>query len=93
MKIYDASCPGFKINPARFFDSNENALADMKRMAEASRMTAKQFTELQRLQRVLGLGEGDLLKLAHVEGVTFTCCSRNVSDLTSYEIGAVIAKA
>lgn len=56
-------------------------------------MTIKQFEELQRLQRVLGLGEGDLLKLAHVEGVTFTCCSRNVSDLTSDEIGAVIAKA
>ena len=56
-------------------------------------MTGKQFNELQRLQRVLGLGEGDLLELARAEGVTFTCCSRNVSDLTSDEIGAVIAKA
>ena len=33
MLIYDASCPGFKINPARFFDSNEDALADMRRLA------------------------------------------------------------
>jgi hypothetical protein len=36
MKIYDASCPGFKINPCRFFDNNEDALADMKKLAEAS---------------------------------------------------------
>lgn len=35
MLIYDASCPGFKINPSRFFDSNEDALADMKRLAES----------------------------------------------------------
>ena len=35
MMIYDASAPGFKINPARFYDSNEDALADMKRLAEA----------------------------------------------------------
>jgi hypothetical protein len=34
MKIYDASCPGFKINPCRFFDDNEAALADMKKLAE-----------------------------------------------------------
>jgi hypothetical protein len=34
MMIYDASCPGYKINPARFFDSNEAALADMKKLAE-----------------------------------------------------------
>lgn len=34
MLIYDASAPGFKINPARFYDSNEAALADMKRLAE-----------------------------------------------------------
>jgi hypothetical protein len=35
MKIYDASCvDGFKINPCRFFDSDEDALADMKRLAE-----------------------------------------------------------
>jgi hypothetical protein len=34
MMIYDASDPDFKINPARFYDSNEDALADMKRLAE-----------------------------------------------------------
>jgi hypothetical protein len=34
MKIYDASDPGFKINPCRFFDDNEAALADMKKLAE-----------------------------------------------------------
>jgi hypothetical protein len=33
MLIYDASDPNFKINPARFFDSNDDALADMKRLA------------------------------------------------------------
>jgi len=33
MKIYDASCPGFEINPARFYDSNEAAMADIKRLA------------------------------------------------------------
>jgi len=33
MLIYDASCPGFKINPARFYDDNDAALADMKRLA------------------------------------------------------------
>jgi hypothetical protein len=37
MKIYDASCPGFLINPARFFDDNEAALADMKALAEATK--------------------------------------------------------
>jgi hypothetical protein len=35
MKIYDASAPGFKINPCRFFDTNADALADMKALAEA----------------------------------------------------------
>ena len=35
MLIYDASDPNFQINPARFYDSNEDALADMKRLAEA----------------------------------------------------------
>ena len=34
MMIYDASCPDFKINPARFYDSNEDALADMRKLAE-----------------------------------------------------------
>jgi hypothetical protein len=33
MLIYDASCPGYKINPARFRDSNDDALADMKKLA------------------------------------------------------------
>jgi len=36
MKIYDASDPNFKINPARFYDENKRALADMKRLAEGS---------------------------------------------------------
>jgi hypothetical protein len=34
MLIYDASDPNFRINPARFYDDNEAALADMKRLAE-----------------------------------------------------------
>ena len=34
MLIYDASDPGFKINPVRFFDNNDDAIADMKRLAE-----------------------------------------------------------
>lgn len=34
MKIYDASSSLPKISPARFFETNEDALADMKRMAE-----------------------------------------------------------
>ncbi len=37
MKIYDASDTEFKINPCRFFDDNETALADMKKMAEVER--------------------------------------------------------
>lgn len=35
MKIYDASDPGYKIHPARFYDSNAEALSDMKALAEA----------------------------------------------------------
>ena len=35
MKIYDASSTLPKVAPARFFETNEDALADMKRMAEA----------------------------------------------------------
>jgi hypothetical protein len=35
MMIYDASCPGYRINPCRFYDDNKEALADMKRLAEA----------------------------------------------------------
>ena len=34
MLIYDASAPGYKINPARFYDGNDDALADMKQLAE-----------------------------------------------------------
>ena len=34
MKIYEASAPGFKIHPARFYDNNAEALADMKALAE-----------------------------------------------------------
>jgi hypothetical protein len=34
MLIYDASDPTFKIDPARFYDDNETALVDMKRLAE-----------------------------------------------------------
>ena len=34
MMIYDASCPDYKINPARFYDSNEEALLDMKKLAK-----------------------------------------------------------
>jgi hypothetical protein len=34
MKIYDASSPLERVNPPRFFEDNETALADMKRMAE-----------------------------------------------------------
>jgi hypothetical protein len=34
MMIYDASDPNYKINPSRFHDDNEVALADMKKLAE-----------------------------------------------------------
>ncbi len=34
MKIYNASSNLEKISPVRFFETNEDALADMKRMAE-----------------------------------------------------------
>jgi hypothetical protein len=34
MQIYKAS--GYAISPVRFYDSNEEALADMKRLAEVS---------------------------------------------------------
>ena len=36
-KIYDASCPGYLINPARFFDSNKDALEDMRKLTEAEK--------------------------------------------------------
>ena len=32
--IYKKSCEGYKINPCRFFDSNDEALKDMKKLAE-----------------------------------------------------------
>lgn len=34
MKIYAAS--GYQINPARFYDDNEAALEDMRKLAEAT---------------------------------------------------------
>jgi hypothetical protein len=34
MKIYDASSALPKISPVKFFDDNDTALADMKKMAE-----------------------------------------------------------
>ncbi len=34
MMIYDASSSLEPISPARFYDDNESALADMKRLAE-----------------------------------------------------------
>jgi hypothetical protein len=34
MMIYDASAPGYRINPARFYDTVDAALADMKKLAE-----------------------------------------------------------
>jgi hypothetical protein len=34
MMIYDASAPGYKINPCRFYDSNAEALEDMRKLAE-----------------------------------------------------------
>ena len=36
MMIYDASDPSFKINPARFYDSEADALEDMRALAERS---------------------------------------------------------
>lgn len=32
--IYDASCPGFEINPCRFYDTNEASMEDMRKLAE-----------------------------------------------------------
>lgn len=32
--IYDESDSDFRINPCRFYDKNDDALADMKRLAE-----------------------------------------------------------
>lgn len=36
MMIYDASCPGYRINPCRFYDDNEAAMEDMRKLAEAA---------------------------------------------------------
>ena len=41
MLIYDASDPTFKINPCRFYDSNDDAMADMKRLAREAQKTAE----------------------------------------------------
>ena len=39
MMIYDASDPSFKINPSRFYDSDDDALADMKDLAYRATQT------------------------------------------------------
>ena len=39
MMIYDASDPNYRINPGRFFDANDIALADMKKLAETPAAT------------------------------------------------------
>ena len=36
MKIYDASDADYKINPCRFFDDNQAALEDMRKLAEVN---------------------------------------------------------
>ena len=36
MMIYDVSDPEFRVNPGRFFDTNDDALADMKKLADSS---------------------------------------------------------
>ena len=38
--IYDESDPSRRFNPCRFYDSNELAMADMKRLAEAEAQAA-----------------------------------------------------
>ncbi len=35
MMIYDASDPNYRVNPARFYDTNEDAVADMEALAVA----------------------------------------------------------
>jgi len=34
MQIYHSSCPDIRVSPVRFFESNEVAMADIKRCAE-----------------------------------------------------------
>ena len=36
MKIYDKSCPKYKINPCRFYDNNADAMADIKKLAKVN---------------------------------------------------------
>lgn len=45
MMIYDASDPSYRINPARFHDSNKDALADMKKLAEVAHSKAEAVQE------------------------------------------------
>ena len=40
MKIYDASSSLPRVSPVKFFDTNADALADMKRMAEMEKADA-----------------------------------------------------
>ena len=40
MRIYDASDPVNLVNPPRFFETNEEAMADMKRLAEIDLLMA-----------------------------------------------------
>jgi hypothetical protein len=40
MQIYHKSCPQVPVSPVRFYETNEVALADMRRCAEAEKMLA-----------------------------------------------------
>jgi len=40
MMIYDISDPTFKIHPARFYDTDTEALADMRRLADIETVRA-----------------------------------------------------
>jgi hypothetical protein len=42
MQIYHKSCPEIPVSPTRFFVSNEEAMADMKRCAEEEAALVKQ---------------------------------------------------
>ena len=44
MLIYDASDPNYRINPAQFYVQNDQALADMKRLADAEAAKAAPAT-------------------------------------------------
>ncbi len=41
MMIYDASDPNYKINPCRFFDDNDEALLDMRKLSETAERSTK----------------------------------------------------